>query len=177
MKKKSMPGALALLLAATWLAGCATNSLQYDLGVRAVNLPGADHSGKSLVLGQAHMRGYGDWVVIFVTAVDQEKTFSQMQLRPSINLQVPAGKHTLKVKAMFGNFAHSQESDEPSIDVDLRAGQAYQLQAREVTNIRGQAGVELWLEHLGAIAQYEAYRKAHPDSKGEPVSRGALSAQ
>lgn len=177
MKKKNMPGAFALLLAATCLAGCATNSLQYDLGVRVVNLPGAESSGKALVLGQAYMRGYGDWVVVFVTAVDQEKTFSQMQLRPSINLQMPAGKRTLKVKAMFGSFAQSQQTDEPSIDVELREAQAYQLQAREVTNIRGQAGVELWLEHLGTIAQYEAYRKAHPESKGQPLSRGALSAQ
>ncbi len=177
MKKKNLPGVFALL-AAMGLGGCSINSLQYDHGIRVVNLPAAENAGKALVLGQAWMRSYGDWVIVFITAVDQEKTNSQLQLRPSINLQMPAGGHTLKVKALFGNLAQSQETDEPAIiKVELRDGQAYQLQAREVTNIRGQSGVELWHEHVGTIAQYEAYRKANPDSKGAPVDRGAMAAQ
>lgn len=165
------------LLLVTLASGCTTNSLQYDHGVRVVKFPGTEASGEALVLGQAYMRGYGDWVVVFITSVDQEKTFSQMQLRPSINLQMPAGKHALKVKAMFGSFAQSQQTDEPQIQVELRDGQVYQLQAREVTNIRGQAGVELWLEHIGTVSQYEAYRKSNPGHKGEPVSRGDLPTQ
>ena len=51
MDKKNVPAALALLVS-TLLTGCAANSLQYDHGVRVVNLPGAESSGQALVLGQ-----------------------------------------------------------------------------------------------------------------------------
>jgi hypothetical protein len=174
MNRRSIARGFALSMASL-LAGCATNSLQYDHGVKVVNLPGAEAAGQALVLGQAYMRGYGDWVVVFITSVDQEKTFNPMGLRPNINLQMPAGKRALKVKAMFGSFARSQETGEPQLAVNLVDGQVYQLHAREATNIRGQAGVELWVEHIGTRAQYDQWRKSNPGHKGEPVQRGELT--
>lgn len=157
-------------LGIAWLAtGCA-NSLQFNFRPQPVKLASAADSGTALVLGQAYLRGPADWVQIFVIAVDDTRTWSATKLRPDLNLVVPAGKRTFKVKVQIGNFLSSQETaGAPEVTAELLPGMAYQLNAREGTDVRGRTGVDLSVERIGTVAQYEKWAGEHPGAAGRPV--------
>ena len=132
--------ALALLL----LAGCTATSIQFDYTPREIRLQGENvASGHALVLGQAYLQGYGDWVQLIITSVDEAKTFSQTRLRPTINFLVPAGKRSMNVRVLLGNEMKWKESADSQVAVELQEGLVYQLKAREATDIRGIEGVDL----------------------------------
>lgn len=166
--------ARALVLASLLMAaGCTSSSMMFDYEPQPVALAGqAETEGQALVLGQAYMRGYGDWVQLIISAVDGTQTLSATQLRPNINFLVPQGKRTLQVKVLLGNSMKWQEArEDPQVTAELRAGLVYQVKAREATDIRGQTGVELWLERLGTVEEYQAFLKRHPGFKqGQPLS-------
>lgn len=162
-------------LACSVLAGCAATSLQFDYQPKSVDLASDPGAGHALVLGQAYMRGPGDWVYIIVTAIDGSRTNSAMQLRQNINFLVPPGQRTLRAKVQIGNFLQWQESDALRITAGLEPGIVYQLSAREGTDIRGREGVQVWIERVGTREQYDAYLARHPDFKrGQPLDASQL---
>ncbi|HUQ11287.1 MAG TPA: hypothetical protein VM146_13315 [Steroidobacteraceae bacterium] len=160
----------AFATAALLSAGCA-NSLQFNFRPAPVMLASAAESpGTALVLGQAYSRGPADWVQIFVTSVDDAKTWSATQLRPDLNLVVPAGKRTFKVRVQIGDYVSSQESPvDPEVTAELLPGMAYQLNVREGTDVRGRAGIDVSVERIGTVAKYEKYAAEHPGAAGRPV--------
>lgn len=164
-----------LLIAGLLLAGCTTSSVMFDYTPEPLKLADGA-SGQALVLGQAYMRGYGDWSQLIISSVDEVQTFSQLQLRPRINFLMPAGKRTIRVKVQLGNHMKWQGTEnDPQVTAELEAGAAYQLLAREATNIRGETGVELSLERIGTIAEYETFLKLHPGHRlGQPLTRADL---
>jgi len=171
----------AVLAAAMLLiTGCmAATSIQFDYAPREIKLqgegPAAPHA---LVLGQAYLQGYGDWVQIIITSVDEAKTFSQTRLRPTINFLVPAGKRSLNVRVLLGNEMKWKESADSQVAVELQEGLVYQLKARAATDIRGIEGVDLWVEQLGTIPEYEYFLKRNPGYKqGQPLTRGEMTGQ
>jgi hypothetical protein len=169
---------IALIVAVLLVAGCmAATSIQFDYKPREVKLleDGAS-SGHALVLGQAYLRGYGDWVQLIITSVDAAKTFSQTRLRPTINFLVPAGKRKFNVRVLLGNSMTWQESADSQVAAELLDGNVYQVKAREATDIRGAEGVDLWVEQLGTISEYEYFIKRNPDFKqGQPLTRGQMT--
>jgi hypothetical protein len=159
----------ALALAALLTTGCA-NALQFNSRPPPVTLAASDSAETALVLGQAYLRGRADWVQLFVTAVDDTKTWSAGMLRPDLNLVVPAGKHTFKVRVQIGNYLSLEESPvDPEVTVELLPGMAYQLNVREGTDVRGRAGVDVLVERIGTVARYEKYAAEHPGAAGRPV--------
>jgi hypothetical protein len=141
-----------------------------------VKIASAGEAGNALVLGQAYMRGYGDWVQLIVSSVDDTRTLSAMRVRPDINFLVPEGKRTLHVLVQLGNFMRWKEANDPQVTTELEAGICYQLQAREVTDIRGQRGVEVWIERIGTIVQYESFLKRNPGFRqGTPMTAAELA--
>lgn len=169
MFKKSRLCAMVLGLVSLG-SGCA-NSLQFNFRPEPVKLASsAEAGGDALVLGQAYLRQPGDWVQLFITAVDDTSTWSPTKLRPDLHLLVPAGKRTFTVKVQIGNFLRSGEATGPQqVSADLKAGMVYQLNAREGTDVRGRNGVDLWVEQIGTIAQYERFAGEHPGAAGRPV--------
>jgi hypothetical protein len=167
-----------VLLAALALTGCGTTSVQFDYKPRPVTLPANAAAGdNALVLGQAYLHGYAEWVQVIITSVDDVKTHSQAQIRPTINFLVPPGKHTFHVKALLSNSASWKESNDPQVSMELLAGEVYQMNAREATNIRGEGGIEVWLEHLGTIAQYQSFLKRNRDYRlGQPLTAMEITA-
>jgi hypothetical protein len=159
---------LALALTAMLVAGCA-NSLQFNFRPTPVKLAASGSADTALVLGQAYSRGPADWVQIFVTAVDDTKTWSAKQLRPDLNLVVPAGKRTFRVRVQIGSYLSSQEGADPEVTVELLPGMAYQLNVREGTDVRGRNGVDVSVERVGTVAKYEKYAAEHPGAAGRPV--------
>lgn len=176
--KMTLAGFLATACLA--LYGCtAATSIQFDYKPRPLTLASADASAPpALVLGQAYMRGYGDWVQLIISSVDETQTLSAVQLRPDINFLVPAGKRTLRVKVQLGNSMSWKELQvDPELDVELSEGAVYQVKAREATNIRGETDVDLWIERLGTIQEYERFIQRHPDYKqGQPLTAGEMAA-
>lgn len=170
MKKLS---ALAVLL----VAGCTATSIQFDYEPRELRLQGETAaSGHALVLGQAYLQGYGEWVQLIITSVDEAKTFSQTRLRPTINFLVPAGKRTLNVRVLLGNEMKWKESADSQVAVELQEGLVYQVKAREATDIRGIEGIDLWIEQLGTIPEFEYFLKRNPGYKqGQPLTRGEMT--
>lgn len=168
-----------LVLGSVSLGGCtAATSVQFDYKPRPLTLASADASaGSALVLGQAYMRGYGDWVQLIISSVDDTQTLSEVQLRPDINFLVPAGKRTLRVKVQLGNSMRWKELQvDPQLSVDLNQGVVYQVKAREATNIKGQTDVDLWIERLGTIQEYERFIQRHPDYKqGQPLTASEIT--
>lgn len=165
-------------VAALLLCGCmAATSIQFDYKPKELRLQGEGAaSGNALVLGQAYLRGYGNWVQLVITSVDETKTFSQTQLRPTINFLVPAGKRTLNVRVLLGNEMKWNESADSQIAVELQEGLVYQVKAREATDIRGIEGIDLWIEQLGTIPEYEYFLKRNPGYKqGQPLTRGEMT--
>ena len=171
--KRVLLTALALLL-----TGCmAATSMQFDYKPREVRLLGESApAGHALVLGQAYLRGYGDWVQLVITSVDAAKTFSQTRLRPTINFLVPPGKRTFNVRVLLGNTTTWKESADSQVAAELRDGMVYQIKAREATDIRGIEGIDLWVEQLGTIPEYEYFLKRNPGYKqGQPLTRGEMT--
>jgi hypothetical protein len=167
-----------MVAAALLMSGCmAATSIQFDYKPKELRLQGdAAAGGKALVLGQAYLRGYGNWVQLVITSVDETKTFSQTQLRPTINFLVPAGKRTMNVRVLLGNEMKWNESADSQIAVELQEGLVYQVKAREATDIRGVEGVDLWIEQLGSIAEYEYFLQRNRDYKqGQPLTRGEMT--
>jgi hypothetical protein len=104
------------------------------------------------------------------------KTFSQTRLRPTINFLVPAGKRKFNVRVLLGNSMTWQESADSQVAAELLDGNVYQVKAREATDIRGAEGVDLWVEQLGTISEYEYFIKRNPDFKqGQPLTRGQMT--
>lgn len=164
MNKHRVAFALAVLL----LAGCA-NSLQFNFRPVPVKLAASESTETALVLGRAYLRGRADWVQLFITAVDGTKTWDANQLRPDLNLVVPAGKHTFKVRVQIGDYLSLPKSPDPEVTVELLPGMAYQLNVREGTDVRGRAGVDVMVERIGTVAKYEKYAAEHPGAAGRPV--------
>ena len=165
-------------LAPLLLAGCvAATSIQFDYTSREIKLQGEGAAApNALVLGQAYLQGYGDWVQIIITSVDEAKTFSQTRRRPTINFLVPAGKRSLNVRVLLGNEMKWKESADSQVAVELQPGLVYQLKAREATDIRGIEGVDLWVEQLGTIQEYDFFLERNPDYKqGQPLTRGVMT--
>jgi hypothetical protein len=160
------------------LTGCmAATSVQFDYKPREVRLLGESApAGQALVLGQAYLRGYGDWVQLIITSVDTAKTFSQTRLRPTINFLVPPGKRTFNVRVLLGNSMTWKESTDSQVAAELRDGMVYQIKAREATDIRGVDSADLWVEQLGSIAEYDYFVKRNPAYKqGQPLTRGQMT--
>jgi hypothetical protein len=165
--------AVAVLLC----AGCTATSVQFDYHPRELKLQGeAATGGHALVLGQAYLQGYGDWVQLIITSVDEAQTFSQTRLRPTINFLVPAGKRSLNVRVSLGNEMKWRESADSQVAVELQDGLVYQVKAREATDIRGIEGIDLWVEQLGTIAEFDYFLKRNPGYKqGQPLTRGEMT--
>jgi hypothetical protein len=122
------------------------------------------------------MSGYGEWVQLIITSVDDTKTHNETKLRPTVNLLVPSGERTLRVKTLLGNSATWKDAKESVIPGELLAGRVYQVKAREATDIHGTDAVDLWLEQLGSIAEYQYFIKRNPDYKqGQPLTRGQMT--
>jgi hypothetical protein len=166
-----------LVLAVLLLTGCTATSIQFDYKPHEIKLQGENTAGgHSLVLGQAYLQGYGDWVQLIITSVDEAQTFSQTRLRPTINFLVPAGKRKLNVRVSLGNEMKWKESADSQVAVQLQEGLVYQVKAREATDIRGIEGIDLWVEQLGTIPEYEYFLKRNPDYKqGQPLTRGEMT--
>ena len=166
-----------IALAALVLAGCTATSIQFDYQPRELKLQGETAtSGHALVLGQAYLHGYGEWVQLIITSVDEAKTFSQTRLRPTINFLVPAGKRTLNVRVLLGNEMKWNQSADSQVAVELQDGLVYQVKAREATDIRGIEGVDVWVEQLGTIPEFENFLKRNPGYKqGQPLTRGEMT--
>lgn len=158
----------ALALAALLTVGCA-NALQFNFRPTPVKVAAGDSAQTALVLGQAYARGPADWVQIFVTSVDGTRTWNPNQLRPDLNLVVPAGKRTFRVKVQIGGYVSSKEGADPEVTVELLPGMAYQLNVREGTDVRGRDGVDVTVERIGTVAKYEKYAAEHPGAAGRPV--------
>jgi hypothetical protein len=165
--------ALALLL----ICGCTATSIQFDYQPHEIRLQGeSPAAGHALVLGQAYLQGYGDWVQLIITSVDEAKTFSQTRLRPTINFLIPAGKRTLNVRVLLGNEMKWKESADSQVAVELQEGLVYQVKAREATDIRGIEGIDLWVEQLGTIQEYEYFLQRNRGYKqGQPLTRGTMT--
>ncbi len=157
-----------LLVSVAALAGGCANSLQFNFRPTPVKLASGS-AETALVLGQAYARGPADWVQIFVTEVDGAKTWNPRQLRPDLNLVVPAGKRTFRVRVQIGSYLSSKEGADPEVTVELLPGMAYQLNVREGTDVRGREGVDVSVERVGTVAKYEKYAAEHPGAAGRPV--------
>jgi hypothetical protein len=168
---------IVLSLAMLLLCGCmAATSIQFDYKPRVVRLPGTTPGDPALVLGQAYMSGYGNWVQLIITSIDDAKTGDEKKLRPTVNFLVPPGQRTVRVKTLLGNSMTWKEAKESVISQDLLAGRVYQVKAREATDIHGTDAVDLWLEQLGSIAEYQYFIKRNPDYKqGQPLTRGQMT--
>jgi len=171
------PVRAVVVIAGLMLAGCTATSIQFDYQPRELKLQGETAaSGPALVLGQAYLQGYGDWVQLIITSVDEAQTFSQTRLRPTINFLVPAGKRTLNVRVSLGNEMKWNQSADSQVAVELQEGLVYQVKAREATDIRGIEGIDLWVEQLGTIPEFEYFLKRNPDYKqGQPLTRGEMT--
>lgn len=176
MNKKN-PIRVFVSLSALLVGGCTATSIQFDYKPREIQLQGEGAAGGSaLVLGQAYLQGYGDWVQLIITSVDEAKTFSQTRLRPTVNFLIPAGKRTLNVRVLLGNEMKWNESADSQIVVELQEGLVYQVKAREATDIRGIESVDLWVVQLGTIPEYEYFLKRNPGYKqGQPLTRGEMT--
>jgi hypothetical protein len=159
------------------LCGCmAATSVQFDYKPRVVKMSGAVPDGRALVLGQAYLRGYGEWVQILITSVDDAKTANETKLRPTVNFLVPPGEHAIRVKTLLGNSMTWKDAKETVISGALLEGRVYQVKAREATDIHGTDAVDLWLEQLGSIEEYEYFVRQNPDYKqGQPLTRGQMT--
>lgn len=168
---------IVLSLAMLMLCGCmAATSIQFDYQPRVVKVSGAAPAGRALVLGQAYLRGYGEWVQILITSVDGTKTANESKLRPTVNLLVPPGEHEIRVKTLLGNSMTWKDARETVVSGALLDGHVYQVKARAATDIRGTDAVDLWLEQLGSIDEYEYFIKRNPDYKqGQPLTRGQMT--
>ena len=166
-----------LSMAVLSLAGCmAATSIQFDYKPRVMKMPGPGTGADALVLGQAYMSGYGEWMQLIITSVDDRKTLSESKLRPTVNFLVPPGERTLKVKTLLGNSVKWKDAKEAVISGELLEGRVYQVKARDATDIHGSDAVDLWLEQLGSIAEYEYFIKRNPDYKqGQPLTRGQMT--
>jgi len=165
----------AIVAFATMLmSGCA--AMSFDAKPRAVTLPDADPADTALVLGQAYNDHPGYWIWLIVRSVDETQTYNYwVEARAPYNFLVPAGTRTLNVACAFGNFLTSKQA-EPKVTSEFLAGQVYHGKLYEDSN--GDPFVKVWAEHLGSRAQYDAFRKRHPDEPGgRPLSKQRMSAR
>jgi len=163
------------LVAALLLSGCA--AMSYNPEPRVVKLGSAATAQNALVLGQAYKESAGHYICYIIKDVDGTKTFGVMEPRAPYNFFIPAGPHTFKVWSAFGNFGRSLEGD-PQFSAELRAGQVYQLYGKVYEDSNGDSLVKVWIEHLGSVAQYDAFRERHPDEPaGHPLSKRQMTAR
>lgn len=163
------------LVAALLLGGCA--AMSYNSTPRVVKLGSAATPANALVLGQAYKESAGHYICYIIKDVDGTKTFGVMEPRAPYNFFIPEGQHTFKVWSAFGNFGHSQEAD-PQFSAELRAGQVYQLHGKVYEDSNGDSFVKVWIEHIGSVTQYDAFRERHPDEPGgHPLSKRQMAAR
>lgn len=166
---------LVTLVTVLLLGGCA--AMTYDSEPRVVRLDSGAATGTALVLGQAYMESAGHYVCHIIKDVDGTKTFGLMAPRAPYNFFIPAGPHTFKVWSALGNYGHSREGD-PQFSAELHAGQVYQLLAKVHEDSNGDSFVKVWIEHIGSVAQYDAFRERHPDEPGgRPLSKQRMTAR
>jgi hypothetical protein len=169
----SRAGTTCALVTTLVLGGCA--AMSYNSEPRVVKLGSAAASSNALVLGQAYKESAGHYICYIIKDVDGTKTFGVMEPRAPYNFFIPAGQHTFKVWAALGNFGHSREGD-PQFSADLRAGHVYQLYGKVYEDSNGDSFVKVWVEHIGSIAQYDAFRERHPDEPGgRPLSQRQMT--
>ena len=66
----------------------------------------------------------------------------------------------------------------PEAMAEVRAGRVYQLHGRRYEDNNGEPFVKLWLDELGSIEQYKAFKEDHPDEPGgRPLSRNRMLAR
>jgi len=163
-------GVIALLL-----GGCA--AMSYNSEPRTVKLGAETTAGNALVLGQAYKESAGHYICYIIKDVDGTKTFGVMEPRAPYNFYIPAGTHTFKVWSAQGNFGSSLQAD-PQFSAELRAGQVYQLHGKVYEDSNGDPFVKVWVEHIGSVAQYDAFRESHPDEPGgRPLSKRRMAAR
>jgi len=164
-------------LVALLASGCVANSFIVDSEPRKVRIgKAAEPAEYALVLGQAYEFAPNSWSNLIVKYVDGHKAYSEMDLRTAINFLIPSGQHTLKVEANYGNIQDAKSSLEPKVTADLQAGEVYQLDGRRTTDSRGESWVQVRLEHIGSMAEYQAFRARNPGFRsGQPLTRAQLS--
>jgi hypothetical protein len=167
---------MAVTLAIAFLlGGCA--EMSYNAKPRIVKLGSGAATENALVLGQAYKESAGHYICYIIKDVDGTKTFGVMEPRARYNFFIPAGPHTFKVWSALGNFGHSLEAD-PQFSAELRAGQVYQLYGKTHEDSNGDAFVKVWIEHIGSVRQYDAFRERHPDEPGgRPLSKQRMTAR
>jgi hypothetical protein len=163
------------LMATLVLGGCA--AMSYNSEPRVVKLGSAARPANALVLGQAYKESAGHYICYIIKDVDGTKTFGVMEPRAPYNFFIPAGPHTFKVWAAYGNSGRSLEGD-PQFSAGLESGQVYQLYGKVYEDSNGDSFVKVWIEHIGSIAQYDAFRERHPDEPaGRPLTRRQMTAR
>jgi hypothetical protein len=131
----------------------------------------------ALILGQAYMESAGNYVFLSIKSVDGVKTLTGMEARAPYNWYVPAGQRKFTVLAMYGNFLASLNGD-PQFSAEVRAGRVYQLHGRRYQDNNGDTFVKLWLDELGSIEQFKAFKENHPDQPGgRPLGKNRMLAR
>jgi len=166
---------LTFAAAALIITGCA--AMVYNSEPRTVKLEGATGTENALILGQAYKESATHYISYVIKDVDGTKTFGVMEPRAPYNFFIPAGQHTFKVWTAHGNFGRSLQAD-PQFSAELQAGQVYQLHGKLYEDSNGDPFVKVWIEHLGSVAQYNAYHERNPDGPGgRPLSKRQLTAR
>jgi hypothetical protein len=166
---------VSVWVVAALLGGCA--AMAFDSEPRTVTLGSEAATGNALVLGQAYKESATHYISYVIKDVDGTKTFGVMAPRAPYNFFIPAGQHTFKVFTSHGNFHSSLEAD-PQFSAELRAGQVYQLHGKVYEDSNGEPFVKVWIEHIGSVAQYNAYHERNPKgSGGRPLSKRQLTSR
>jgi len=162
---------VSLVSAVLLLGGCAEMSYNAEPHTMKLGDPAAP---TALILGQAYKESAGHYHILIVKSVDGTKTFSGWEARTPCNWYVPAGQRKFTAFVSFGNFGNSLEAD-PEFNGDVHADRVYQLFGKQYEDSNGKPFVKLWLEEIGSVAEFEAFRKRNPESlDGRPMNRQRL---
>ncbi len=135
---------------------------------------------QALILGQSYRASKTDATHLLIIAVDGRSTTGEAGWKSTVNYRVPPGTRTFDVAVIFGrNDWVKSPSEKPlgkpvQFSSEVQAGQVYQMYVKRGYH-EGRRYVKLWLERIGTLEEYEAFRQRHPKrSGGIPLSQDEM---